>query len=85
MAHWAFCGSPDVELTTTDFEESQGGVTIKVEGVPAVRCHLCQEGGEPAVTIAMAKALQTAVDLIFGEAPNSERVLKATATPEAAR
>ena len=85
MSDCAFCGSPDVELTTTDFEESQGGVTIRVQGVPAVRCRSCQEGSEPAVTIGMAKAVQAAADLIFGEAPNSERILKATATPEAAR
>lgn len=85
MSDCAFCGSPDVELTTTTFEERQGGVTIRVEGVPAVRCRSCQEGIEPAVTIGMAKALQAASDLIFDAAPTSEEILAVTASPEAAR
>jgi hypothetical protein len=37
MSDSAFCGSPDVELTTTDFEERRGGVTIRVDGVPVMR------------------------------------------------
>ena len=85
MSDCAFCGSADVELTTTDFMERQGAVTIRVEGVPAIRCRSCQEGNEPAVTIGMAKALQAAADLVFSAAPTSAGILKATATPEAAR
>ena len=85
MSNCAFCGSPDVELTTTDFEESQGAVTIRVEGVPAVRCRSCQEGSEPAVTIGMGKALQAAADLIFDEVPTSERIPAARAGPEGVR
>lgn len=81
----AYCGSPDVELMTTDFEERQGTVTIRVKGVPAIRCRDCDEGREPAVTIGMAKALQAAADLIFNEAPTSVGILTATTSPETAR
>ena len=85
MSDCAFCGSPDVELTTTDFEDNRNGLTIRVERVPAVRCRSCQEGKEPAVTIGMAKAVQAAFDLIFDEVPISESILAATASPETAR
>lgn len=85
MSDCAFCGSPDVELTTTEFEERQSGLSIRVEGVPAIRCRSCKVGSEPAVTIGMAKALQAASDLIFDEAPTSMRILTATASPESAR
>ena len=81
----AYCGSPDVELTMTNFEERQGSVTIRVEGVPAIECRSCQEGGEPAVTLGMAKAVQAAVQLIFDESRTSQRILAATASPETAR
>jgi YgiT-type zinc finger domain-containing protein len=85
MFDCAFCGSPDAEMTTTEFEERQRGVSIRVEGVPAIRCRVCEEGREPAVTIGMAKAVQAAVQLIFDEAPISERMLTATVSTEAAR
>ena len=85
MSDCAFCGSPDVELTTTDFKERQGTVTVRIEGVPAVRCRSCQEGGEPAVTLGMAKAVQAALQPIFNEVPTGEHILTPTASPEAAR
>ena len=85
MSDCAFCGSPDVELTTTDHEERQGGLTIRVEGVPAVRCRSCREGSEPAMTISMAKALQAAIELIFEETRTSERVLAAETSSESTR
>jgi YgiT-type zinc finger domain-containing protein len=85
MSDCAFCGSPDVELTTTDFEERRGDMTIRVEGVPSIRCLTCKEGREPALTIGMAKALQAASDLIFNEALTSERILAVAVSPEPAR
>jgi len=81
----AFRGSPDVELTTTDFEERQDTVTIRVKGMPATRCRVCDEDREPAVTIGMAKAVQAAMQLIFDESGTSQRILAATASPETAR
>jgi YgiT-type zinc finger domain-containing protein len=78
MPDCAFCGATDAEVTTTDFEEREGSVVIRVEGVPAVRCRSCQEGREPAVTLGVAKALQTAYELIFDAASASESILTGT-------
>jgi hypothetical protein len=72
-------------MTTTDFEEREGGVVIRVEGVPAVRCRSCDEGSEPAVTLDVAKALQAAYGLIFDAASASGPILAATAGPEEGR
>lgn len=85
MHDCAFCGSTDVERTTATFEERRGGVTVRVDGVPALQCRSCRDGSEPAVTLGVAKALQAAYDLIFDAAVASEPILAASASPETAR
>jgi YgiT-type zinc finger domain-containing protein len=85
MPDCAYCGSADVEITTTTFEEREGDLLIRVEGVPAIQCRVCKEGSEPAVALGVAKALQAAYELIFDAASASRPILASAVNTEAAR
>lgn len=85
MHDCAFCGSADIELITTTLEERQDGLSIRIEGVPAVTCHACEEGREPAITLGMAEALEAAYDLIFNAASASRPILTGARGPDATR
>jgi hypothetical protein len=60
---------------TTTLEDRQGDVVVRIDGVPAVRCRSCDEGGEPSVTLGFAKAAQAAYDLVFAAASESQHIL----------
>jgi YgiT-type zinc finger domain-containing protein len=81
----AFCGSSRVTLVTTTLEEQQGDVVVRIEGVPAIQCHDCQDGREPAVTLGFAKAAEVAYDLVFAAAAASRDILTSVASEEPAR
>lgn len=85
MHDCAFCGSTDVELVTATLAERQGAVAILAEGVPAVRCRACDEGGDPAVTLELARAFQAASELVFAATSDSQRLLATVAAQETTR
>ena len=66
-------------------EECQGNVVIRIDGVPAVQCRSCQEGGEPAVTLGLAMAVEVACELVFAAASDSECTLNIVARQQPAQ
>ena len=85
MSDCAFCGSTDVELITTTLDEQQDGLSIRIDGIPAMMCRSCQEGSEPVITLGMAEALEAACDLLLKAASASRPILAGVTGPDAKR